>query len=144
VNDVSGPKQTTMMFLLGGIVLASGVPLYMALTVPRLNVGTLLSPVILFGQMIPYVLCAAIWLPWRGALAAWAGRLVSGILLAVSAALYLPALLNPQWLTGDMLGLAFILVVLWMSGGVVVVSAVAAIVWWIRSRRRSSGRPAAA
>ena len=140
---MSGPKGTAAL-LLGGVLLASGVPGLLGYTVPRLNAITLRDPRLLVWQMLPYVLCGALWLPLRGRFAERAGRVVATVLLGVSVAIYVPMLLHPSWISGDMVGLAFIILTLSVSAGVIVVTLGVWIARLLRVRAGSRERPAKA
>jgi predicted MFS family arabinose efflux permease len=141
---MSGPRRTAALFLLGGVLLASGVPALLGYTVPRLNAITLRDPRLLVWQMLPYLLCGALWLPWHGRFAERAGRIVAGVLLGVSVAIYVPLLLHPGWISGDMVGLAFIILTLSVSAGVVVVTLGVWIARLLRMRGGSREGPAKA
>jgi hypothetical protein len=121
-----------ILLLLGGAGLASGVPLVLGHTSSRLNTVTLRDPDLAIWQLIPYVLCGALWLPWRGTFARRAGRGVAGLLFVASAAIYLPMLVHPEWLSGDMVGLAFILVTVAVGAGVLIVTLG---IWVVRTWR---------
>lgn len=121
--------------LLGGLLLAIGTPLYLAHAAPHLSVY-LMHPGILLGQAVPYVVCAAIWLPWRTATAAAPCFILAALLFAGALVLYLPMLWAREKPGGDMIGLTYILISLVTTAGVLLGSAVAALVLWVRLRAR--------
>jgi hypothetical protein len=127
-------RRMAVGFLAGGLALALGVPTYLALSSPRLS-GMLGQRVLLLWQPVPYLVCGALWLPWGSDRAARAGRGLAGLLFAVSLALYGSMLLRPERLSGDMVGLGFILIGLVLTGGVVVLSFLVRMAWWVKSRR---------
>ena len=63
-----------------------------------------------FRAAVPYLLCAVLWLPWRAPAAMTFARGFSCLLLLVALVIYGPMLFHPEWLGGDMVGLAFLLV----------------------------------
>src|SRR5215813_7497652 len=67
--DMTHAKRFAVGLLLAGLLLAAGTPVYVAHAASHLSVY-LLHPVILLGQAVPYVVCAALWLPWRSPTAA--------------------------------------------------------------------------
>jgi len=144
VRAIPPPRRPAILFLLGGTALAAGVPLLLGYTSGRLNTITLRSPELALWQLIPYVLCGALWLPWRGAFARKAARKVAAVLFGVSALIYLPMLVHPEWLSGDMVGLAFMIVTLTVSAGVVLLTLGIWLVRVWRHRAGSSGGPAGA
>ena len=123
--------------------LAAGVPLLLGCTSKRLNTITLRNPGLALWQLIPYVLCGALWLPWRGAFARNDARAVAAVLFAVSGVIYLPMLVHQEWLSGDMVGLGFIILTLAVSAGVLLLTLGIWVdrVW--RDRAGSSRSPAA-
>lgn len=132
---MSGPKRATVALLAAGLVLAVGTPAFLGYTAQHLEAGQLRRHELWAWQTLPYLACAALWLPWRSASVEHAGRVVAAILLAVSVALYVPMLLHPAWLAGDMVGLAFFAVTLAFMGGVIAVSAIAWVVLRLRRPR---------
>jgi hypothetical protein len=121
--------------LAAGLLLASGTPIYVALAAPRLSIY-LMHPVIPIGQAVPYLVCAAIWLPLRSPAAAAPRLILAALLFAVALALYLPVLWAPGKHGGDMIGLAYILIALVTTAAVVLGSATAGLVLWLRHRAR--------
>ena len=112
-----------------------GTPVYLAHAAPHLSIY-LRHPVILLGQAVPYVVCAAIWLPRRAPTAAVSGLILAALLFLAALVLYLPMLVAPGKHGGDMIGLAFILIALDTTAGVVLGSAIAGLVLWLRFRAR--------
>jgi hypothetical protein len=128
------PKRYAILFLVAGVVLALGTPLYLAYAAPHLSVY-LRNPVILAGQAVPYVVCAGLWLPWRARPAATVALILAALLLLAAVVLYLPMLWAPGAQGGDMIGFAFILISIVTTGALLLGSAVAALVLWRRLRR---------
>lgn len=121
--------------LITGLALAVGTPLYLVHVAPSLSVY-LQNPVVLVGQAVPYLVCAALWLPWRSPSAATVTLVLSAVLLFVAVVLYVPMLWTAGRQGGDMIGLAFLLVSLVTTGGVLLASVVAALSLWLRRRAR--------
>jgi hypothetical protein len=134
------PTRYAVGLLLGGAVLAVGTPVYVAYAVPSLA-GYLLHPTILLLQLAPYLLCAALWLPWRAPRAASTALTLSALLLLVALVLYLPMLWAPGARGGDMIALAFAAISAATTVGLLFGSAVAALVPWLRARRRHGRSP---
>lgn len=126
-------KRYVVGFLLAGFVLALGTPLYLVRQAPHLS-GYLLHPVILVGQTVPYLVCAALWLPWRARGAETAALILAAILLLAALVLYLPMLWAPGRRGGDMVGLAFILISTVTTAAILLGSAIAGFVLWLRVR----------
>jgi hypothetical protein len=128
-------KRYVVGFLLAGFALALGTPLDLVRRAPHLS-GYLLHPLILAGQTVPYLVCAALWLPWKARDAETAALILAAILLLAALVLYLPMLLAPRPPGGDMVGLAFILISTVTTGAVLLGSAIAGLVLWLRVRPR--------
>lgn len=133
-------KRYAAGLLLAGLVLAVGTPIYLGLAAPHLSVY-LLNPFILLCQLIPYLACAGLWLPWRAPATAKIAFILAGLLLFSALVLYLPMLWAPGAKGGDMIGFAFILITTITTLALFVGSAIAALGLWlhIRGRRRPSG-----
>jgi hypothetical protein len=129
-------KRYVVAFLLAGLVLALGTPLYLVRRAPHLS-GYLFHPVILVGQTVPYVVCAALWLPWRARGTETAALILAAILLLAALVLYLPMLWAPGARGGDMIGLAFILISTATTAALLLGSAIAGAVLWLRVRASS-------
>lgn len=135
------PRRLAAGLLLVGAILAAGTPAYLAHAAPHLR-GYLQHAGLILGQIVPFLLCATVWLPWRAAGAGGAAVILAVLLLLASVMLYGPMLRAPASHGGDMIGLAFVAISAGMTAGVAVGSAVAALVLWLRHRAR--GREAAA
>lgn len=125
-------KRYVVGLLLAGFVLAIGTPLDLVRRAPYLS-GSLLHPLILAGQTVPYLVCAALWLPWKARDAETAALILAAILLLAALVLYLPMLLA-RAPGGDMVGLAFILISTVTTGAILLGSAIAGLVLWLRVR----------
>jgi hypothetical protein len=123
--------------LAGGLALALYVPAHLARAVPRMA-GYLLHREIFLWQAAPYLLGAALWLPWRAPAAASAALAVAALLFVASAALYVPMLLRPDALSGDMAGDAFVLVSVVACASVAVVSLAIFVAGCFRFRRAAA------
>jgi hypothetical protein len=139
------PRRVAAALLLAGAVLAVGTPGYIAHAAPNLA-GYLLHPALFLGQLAPFLLCAALWLPWRPPAAAATTVVLASLLLLASVILYGPMLWSPAKHGGDMIGLAFVAISAGMTAGLLVASAVACLVLWMRLRaaRRQDRRRMAA
>lgn len=116
------------------LLLAVGTPAYVAFAVPDLA-NYLLHPAIFLVQLLPYGICAGLWLPRRTPDAAATGVLISALLLLAALVVYVPILWAPGKRGGDMIGLAFVAI----SAGTVTVlllaSALALLVLRMHGRR---------
>jgi len=130
-------KRYAAAFLLAGLTLALATPLLLGRAESHLG-PYLLQWELFLCQTVPYLLCAALWLPWRGPLAAQAAPVVAGLLLLAAAIVYLPMLLAPRLLGGDMVGLLFLLISVVTTAGVIVVSVLAVIITRLRKQLRAS------
>lgn len=90
------PKRFTVCALLGGLVLAVGTASYAEHAVCGTASSLLHVPALFRVQLLTYLLCAALWLPWRAHRAATVGAVVSGLLLVATVALYVPVLWRPD------------------------------------------------
>jgi hypothetical protein len=120
-----------LYFLAGGLALAVGTPAYLGLSHRDLSVY-LLHPMIFGCQILPYAVGAALWLPWRSPAISAIGQILAGILFLSSALLYLPLLTGLTHLSGDMIGLSFILVAIVTTSAVVLVTVAAFGFHWFR------------
>ncbi len=125
-------KRYAVGLLLAGFILAIGTPLDLVRRAPYLS-GYLLHPLILAGQTVPYLVCAALWLPWKARNAETTALILAAILLLAALVLYLPMLLA-RAPGGDMVGLAFILISTVTTGAILLGSAIAGLVLWLRVR----------
>jgi hypothetical protein len=113
---MSPPKRDAALLLVGGMALAESTPLCISYAVPGSAVYH--RNVMVFGlQAIPYLVCAAIWLPWRSPDAGSAAYWLSLALLVVACVLYVPSWVKPR-AAGDMVGLGYILICLVTTGAI--------------------------
>lgn len=133
------PRGLASLFLAAGALLAAGTPLYVASAVPGLA-GYLRHPAIVAGQLVPFVVCALIWLPRQAPWTMTAAVAVSAVLLGATAVVDGAILWAPASRGGDMIGLAF--VAMSLSGTVLVLalSAIAGLIGVVRRRRGSRPR----
>ena len=126
-------KQRTLYFLLGGLLLAIGTPIYLGLARPGMATY-LLNPVIFAAQSLPYLLAAGLWLPWRSPRASAIGQVLAGLLFLVAALLYIP-MVTGLWPTGgDMVGLGFFLIAIGTTLSILLVTLGAFGMLWLRRR----------
>jgi hypothetical protein len=102
-------RRRTLYFLLGGLLLSVGTPVYLAVSRPGVA-GYLLQPVILVSQVLPYLLGAALWLPPRSPRVSRIGMVLSGVLALSSCLLYVSILTGLIPTGGDMIGLGFLII----------------------------------
>jgi hypothetical protein len=128
-------RRQAFLWLLVSLALAELTPLYVAFAVPTMNVY-LLHPTIFVSQAVPYIVCGLLWLPWKSRAAAAAARVVAAIMLVVTLAFCLPSLVGPWRISGDMVGLGYLLGALILTCFVLSMSFVAAVVIQYRARKR--------
>lgn len=138
VNLDSGMPRTkryALGFLLGGLALAVATPAYVAHAAPHLA-GYLLHPGLFLGQIVHYLLCGALWLPWRAPGAATTALVLSLLLLVAAVIIYVPMIWAPGAGGGDMVGLALVGVSAAMTVAFLLGSAVALLILWLGPRAR--------
>jgi hypothetical protein len=132
-HSVNQLKRYAALFLLGAMTLALMTPAYLIHVRPGSAVYHR-NPYVFASQVIPYAVCAALWLPVRTASAAKIAFGLSTALFVAACLLYVPIFLHPELVGGDMVGLGYILVCLVTTAAVVAISIIAAIV--VATRRR--------
>jgi hypothetical protein len=126
-EDTAALRRRTTILLLIGLGLALISPVCVALRRPS-SAFYVLQPMVFLLGSIPYVVCAAIWLPRRSAPAARFGRGLSFALLAATVIVRLPQWLDPDTMGGDMVGLWYLVEVFFATAAVLVLSAIGAVV----------------
>jgi hypothetical protein len=126
-------KRKTLYFLLGGLLLSVGTPAYLGLARP--NVAFYLHQPFIFAiQSVPFLVAAALRLPWRSPRAGRIGQVLSPLLFIVVVLIYIP-MLTGLWPTGgDMVGLGFILIGIGITVLVLFGTLVAFGTLWLRDR----------
>jgi len=129
-TDSRLPRLALSGLLATGLVIAVGIPALLAYRFgnPGLRRGEFLAC-----QALPYLLCAVLWLPWRRRPHVVTGCVFAGVPVAISAFMFLPVLLSPNWLGGDMTPLAMMAVNLAVSAGIAALSPVAFLLLSIRA-----------
>lgn len=128
-------KRRTLYLLVGSAVLSIGTPAIVAVTQPGARFYLLQS--IVFGaQVIPNLVAAALWLPWRSARAAKVGLILAGLLFGASVLLYIPVLTGIVPTGGDMIALGYVLFAFVTVASILVATVVAFAVSWMLGRRR--------
>lgn len=128
-------KRRTLYLLVGSAVLSIGTPAIVAVTQPGARFYLLQS--IVFGaQVIPNLVAAALWLPWRSARAAKVGLILAGLLFGASVLFYIPVLTGIVPTGGDMIALGYVLFAFVTVASILVATVVAFAVSWMLGRRR--------
>ena len=130
---MSQQKRYAAALLLGAMTLALMTPAYLIHVRPSSAVYHR-NLFVFASQVIPYAVCAALWLPARGATASKIAFWLSAALFVAACLLYIPVFVHPELVGGDMVGLAYILVCLVTTAAVVAISIVAVITVLIRRR----------
>ena len=122
-------KARAAAWLVAALVLAVLTPLYVSWAAPSEAVYHRNGMVLLL-QVIPYVVCAALWLPTGNPSAMKVFLRLSMVLFLVACALNVPWLVRPGP-AGDMVGLGYILICIVMTTAIVAISGIAyAMLWW--------------
>ena len=129
-------KRYAAALLLGAMALAVSTPAYLIHVRPASAIYHR-NLFVFASQVIPYAVCAALWLPSRNASAPKIAFGLSTALFVVACLLYVPIFVHPEIVGGDMIGLGYILVCLVTTAAVVLVSIVAFIATWWSGRSRS-------
>ena len=138
--SVAGTRRQTLYFLLGGLLLAIATPAIVALTQPGARFY-LLQPMIFGIQVVPYVVAAALWLPWRSPRTSRIGLLLARVLFAADLLLYLPVMTGLVPTGGDMIALGYLMLVAVTTASILVVTLAAfAVSWAVYRSRRAAPR----
>jgi len=130
---VTQQKRYAAALLLGAMTLALMTPVYLIHVRPSSAIYH--RNVFVFAcQIIPYAVCAALWLPARGPTASKIGFGLSAALFVAACLLYIPVFVHPEFVGGDMVGLGYILVCLVTTAAVIAISIIAVITVVIRRR----------
>jgi len=127
-------KLRTLYFLLGSALLSIGTPAITAVTQPDARFY-LLQPQLFIGQIIPNLVAAGLWLPWRSTRASKVGLLLAGLLFVASVLFYVPILTGILPTGGDMIGLGYLLFAVVTLVSIFTATVIAFMVSWILARR---------
>lgn len=127
-------KRRMLYLLAGSAALSIGTPAIVAATQPGARFY-LLQPIVFGAQVIPNLVAAALWLPWRSARASKVGLLLATLLFVASVLFYLPVLTGIVPTGGDMIALGYLLFAFVTLVSILVVTAVAYTVSWMLARR---------
>ena len=126
-------KRYAALLLLAAMTLAVLVPVYLILVRP--NSAIYHRNLFVFAsQVIPYAVCAAIWLPSRNPSAPKIAFGLSTALFVAACLLYVPVYVNPDLVGGDMVGLGYIAVCVVTTAAVLAISIIAFLTVAIRRR----------
>lgn len=128
-------RRRTLGFLLTGLVLAVGTPVYLAFT--RGLEVYLIDPTLLLAQAFPYLLACAFWAPYRTPPATSIGLGLAIVLLVTAGLIYIPMLTGLFPMGGDMVALTFIGVDAVTTLAVLVVTAIAYALLYFHRQRTS-------
>ena len=131
-------RRNTLFWLLGATALAVGTPAVVGLTSSAARFY-LLQSYIFVVQAFPYLIAAALWLPWRSPDAVRIAQTLARALFYAAAVFYAAMLTGIFPIGGDMIGLGVILVALTTLALIVAATIVAFALLWVR--RRSDRAP---
>jgi hypothetical protein len=130
-------KRRAAMLLTGALSLAVLSPAYIAYALPQSAIYH--RNVMVFAmQVIPYAVCAAIWLPMRDPAAPTIAYRLSILLFVAACLMYVPSFVRPRS-SGDMVGLGYIIVCVVTTVAIVAISLIALVATMFR--RRFGGGP---
>jgi putative effector of murein hydrolase LrgA (UPF0299 family) len=127
-------KLRTLYLLAGSAVLSIGTPAVVAMTQPGARFY-LLQPIVFGAQVVPNLVAAALWLPWRSARASTVALILAGVLFVASLLFYIPVITGIVPTGGDMIALGYILFAIVTVAAIVVSTVVAFAVSWMLERR---------
>lgn len=130
------PRRSASGLLIAAALVAVGTPFYIAYVSPT-SAGYVLHLPLQLEQLVPYVLCAALWLPWRSPAARNAGAVVSALVLVATVVIHAPLVWRAGRWGSDMMGLAFVATAAATTAVVLVASGAAAVTLWLRLRATS-------
>lgn len=131
--SVNQQKRHAAALLLGAMTLALMTPAYLIHVRPSSAVYHR-NLFVVACQIIPYAVCAVLWLPARFAGASKIAFGLSAALFTAACLLYVPVFVHPAMVGGDMVGLGYILVCLVTTTAVLAISVIAWITVAIRRR----------
>jgi hypothetical protein len=126
-------KRHAAMLLIAAMALALFTPAYLIHVRPDSAIYHR-NMFVFVSQVIPYAVCAVLWLPSRIPGAPKIAFGLSTALFIAACLLYVPVYVHPEIVGGDMVGLGYILVCLVTTSAVVAISIIAAITVAIRRR----------
>jgi hypothetical protein len=127
-------RRNTLFWLLGATALATGTPAVVGLMHSAARFY-LLQAYIFVVQAFPYLVAAALWLPWRAPDPARIVHTLARALFYAAAVFYAAMLTGIFPIGGDMIGLGVILVALTTLALIVSATIVAFAMLWVRRRR---------
>lgn len=129
-------KRRTLYLLLASAVLAVGTPGMVAATQP----GTrfyLRYPLIFGVQVVPSLVAAALWLPWRSARATRTGLVLASLLCIGSVLCYVPVATGIIPTGGDMMAVGYVVLAFGTVVAILAATAIGFGVVWTLDRRAS-------
>ena len=130
----SPSRRSTLFWLLGATLVATGAPAVVGLIYSAARFYLLQSYVFVV-QAIPYLVAAALWLPWRAPDPARIAHTLARALFYAAAVFYAAMLTGIFPIGGDMIGLGVFLVALTTLGLVMAATVLAFAALWVRRRR---------
>jgi putative effector of murein hydrolase LrgA (UPF0299 family) len=127
-------KLRTLYLLAGSAVLSIGTPAIVAATQPGARFY-LLQPIVFGAQVVPNLVAAVLWLPWRSARASKVALILAGVLFVASLLFYIPVITGIVPTGGDMIALGYILFAFVTLAVILASTVVAFAVSWMLERR---------
>jgi hypothetical protein len=133
-------KRRTLYLLLASAVLSVGTPAIVAATQPGARFY-LRYPLIFGAQVVPSLVAAALWLPWRSARASRMGLVLASVLCMGSVLVDVPVATGIIPTGGDMMAVGYVVLALGTVVAILAATAIGfAVVWTLEKRasRRAS------
>jgi hypothetical protein len=131
-------KRRTLYLLLASAVLSVGTPAIVAATQPGARLY-LRYPLIFGAQVVPSLVAATLWLPWRSARAARMGLVLASVLCIGSVLLYVPVATGILPTGGDMMAVGYVVLAFGTAVAILAATAIAfALVWALEKRESRS------
>jgi hypothetical protein len=130
-------KRRTLYLLLVSAVLSVGTPAIVAATQPGARFY-LRYPLIFGAQLVPSLVAAALWLPWRSARATKTGLVLASVLCIASALAYVPIATGILPTGGDMMAVGYVVLAFGTVVAILAATAIAFAVAWTLDKRAST------
>jgi len=130
-------KRRTLYFLLASAALSVGTPATVAATQPGARFY-LRYPLIFGAQVVPSLVAAALWLPWRSARATRTGLVLASVLCIGSVLFYVPVATGIIPTGGDMMGVGYVVLAFATLVAILAATAITFTVAWTRDKRAAS------
>jgi hypothetical protein len=129
-------KRRTLYLLLASAVLSVATPAIVAATQPGARFY-LRYPLIFGAQLVPSLMAAALWLPWRSARATTTGLVLASVLCIGSVLFYVPVATGIIPTGGDMIAVGYVVLAFGTLVAILAATVIAFAVVWTLDKRAS-------